>query len=77
MKTYGSHFTLEVWITELEISLKDKDKHLQDAFYVATENTRQVEEDQKTLYLEVDAHIKELKTLKDEVVILKVTITSN
>lgn len=73
-KIHDSPTTLDTWVTNMEDALKFAEKWYQNAFDVIAEKTLQGEEDGNTLLLEVEDHAKALKTLKDEVVLLKKTL---
>lgn len=74
MKTYDSPSTLASRIIKLESALKAGEKRHQDASDAIIENTRQVEEDQKTLIRYVESHVNALKTLEDEFSSLKMML---
>lgn len=73
-KTYDSLFTLVVRVIELETTLAVEEKWHQDAFDVVIEMTHHAQEEQKIIQWEVKAHVKALKTFKDGLASLKVTL---
>lgn len=73
-KIYDSLFALIIRVTELETTLTVEEKRHQDAFDVVVEMNHHEQEDQKMIQREVKAHVKSLKTLKDELASLKVTL---
>lgn len=73
VKTYNSPSNLVACVTNLEVAFKAQERHYQDASNFVTEKTRQANEDQKTFQRVIEAQVKALKILKDEVVGLNMT----
>lgn len=67
VKIHDSPFTLAIWVTELENTLKAKEKRRLDASNVVIEMTQHAKGDYITFQREAKAHVKALKTLEDKV----------